>query len=350
MKRVLLSVLVLVSCVGGAWGQEKAAPQASGPAMVAAAPKALADRPGTGPAIDLHPKWTVGDVTVFEYDMLNNSYAQAPDDPKKKSGQLFRQLGRVARKVVAADGKGVTLSMKFERLYMQVAMGTSVMYYDSSDGDNPSKVNELTGPVKACLEREIIVKLGPAGEVLSVTGHENAASPATPLPDDGPEKLWRPMYGLDKPGLEAKVGEVWTTHEENSNENLGTFTLALHNELKSATDGVALISVTADVSHEQASGPTAMKTELTEQTVTGEYEWDLVKGNLMSWSTAQDMKMDVDRVGTRVVMGSKVTTRFMRADVAAQRAAAARAKTDEENAKLPKATMGPDGKPVPVKP
>jgi hypothetical protein len=299
-------------------------------------------------------------VTVFEYELLSNSWAKAADDESKKSGQLFRQMGRVARKVVSADEKGVTLSMKFERLYLQTAVGTNVMYYDTNDGDAPAKVNDLTGPAKECLSREIVVKLDKDGEVVSVTGNENkdagpdgkggAKAPQSVLGDAMVRKMWRPMYRLDKPGLTAKVGETWTTQDQSADATLGTFSLAIHNELKSAADGVAVISAVADVEHAQATGSMAMRSMLTEKNVTGEFEWDLVKGNLRSWTTVQEMKLDVDRAGTKVIMGSKVTTKFQRADVAKEKAAAAQAARDAENAAMPKATVGPDGKPVPVKP
>ncbi len=357
MKRMFLSVALMMVMAGSAWAQTAETPSAAAPA---AAAKAREEKAGSGPVVDLHPKWTVGDVTVFEYELLSNSYARAADDEKKKSGQLYRQMGRLVRRVVAADEKGATLSLRYERLYLQTAVGTSVMYYDSEDGDAPTKVNELTGPVKMCMGREIVVRLDAEGEVQSVTGNESRGPgpdgkggekiPQSVLGDEMVKKMWRPLYRLDKPGLTAKVGETWTTHDESSDPVRGTFLISLHNELKSASGGVAIIAATADVEHHPATGPTAMRAELTEHTVKGEYEWDLVKGNLRSWTTSQEMKMHAERAGTKIVMGSKVTTKFQREDVAKERAAAARAAQDAENAKMPKATMGPDGKPVPVKP
>ncbi len=350
MKRLIVSLVVVLALAGGVWAQEKGETAA-----------ARVESPGSGPVVDLHPKWTVGDVTVYEYELLSNAYARIGEDESKKSGQLYKQMGRLARRVVSADESGVTLSLRFERLYLQSAVGTSVMYYDSADGDAPAKVNQLTEPTRACLAREIIVRLDPEGEVVSVTGNENpeggaaggntiARVPQSVLGETMVKKMWRPLYRLDKPGLTARVGETWTTHDESSDPQRGTFRTALHHELRSAANGVAIIAATADVEHTPATGPAAMRATLRDHTVTGEFEWDLVRGNLRSWTTSQEMRLDVDRAGARAVMGSKVTTKFQRADVAKEKAEAARAAREAEEAKMPKATMGPDGKPVPAGP
>src|ERR1051325_6061472 len=86
------------------------------PAPPAASKTPAQPNPGSGPAIDLRPKWHRGDVAKYTLEVMVNTTVRSPDDETKKAGELYRQEGRLVRRVVSTDETGTTLSVMFERL------------------------------------------------------------------------------------------------------------------------------------------------------------------------------------------------------------------------------------------
>jgi hypothetical protein len=279
------------------------------------------ERPGAGRSFDLHPKWVVGDVQRYSYELMNYHGAQAADDDKKRQGELFRQEGRLLRKVVSSDDKGTVLAFTFERFYLQEARGTKVQYFDSDFGDDPNRVTYLTPRVKKWMSRTITVKLNSDSQVVGIEGLDPAQAVGpmadaqdTREPVDIDEtivkKMWRPMYRLDKPQLAGKIGETWTMHDSSEDPETGKFDLAIHHELKDVTGGLVTIESHADVKFTPTEGPDSMHAKLEAMKITGTYEWDLKNGRLRTWNTEQESTMDAERGGAHLKLKSKTVTGF----------------------------------------
>jgi hypothetical protein len=337
MRSSVAAAMAALMC-GSAMAQVAAPPQTEKPVPVSRprperpqgvapseirGPKPTVEVTGTGDKVDLRPKWTKGDTAKYDFEFMSRWTAHASEgDTAKKGGQLYRQEGRMVRRVISVDDTGVTLSIMMERLHMQVSSGTEVVHYDSDFGDNPDRQNDLTGPVKMCVGRPITVKLNRAGEVVSIEGNENpeydpnkpdAAQQQIPQAILGTQvirKLWRPLYALDKKNLESRVGDKWTTTDVTVDPGLGTFELAIRNELNEFKDGVAKIESAADVSLTPAIGHGVVTATLTDSTVTGLVEWNVPKGILKTWETSQEMKLNAERSGEKQKLETKLTTSF----------------------------------------
>ncbi len=344
MMRSCVSVLSVLIVCGSAMAQVAAPPERLAPAQTekpvpvarprpdkpevvapseVRAPKPMIEVAGTGEKVDLHPKWTTGDTAKYEFEFTSRWMAKMGEGEKApKGGQLYRQNGRIVRRVVSVDDTGVTLALTMEQLHMQVSSGTEVVHYDSDFGDNPDRQNVLTEPVKMCVGRQIIVKLDRAGEIVSVTGNEgpppditNPDAPPKQLPQAilGTQvirKLWRPLYGLEKKNLNSRVGDKWTSTEVTTDPAMGTFELTLQHTLGELKDGIAKIDSTADVVLTPAIGPGGMSATLKESVVTGLVEWNASKGMLKSWETHQEMKLDTERSGEKQKLETKLSTLF----------------------------------------
>jgi hypothetical protein len=319
-------------------------------------PKPLPDAVGTGEKVDLHAKWSKGDTAKYEFEFFSRwTSFMSEEDGGKKGGQLYRGTGRILRRVLSADDKGVTLSFMLERLHMQVSTGTVVTHYDSDFGDAPDRKNDLTAPVNATVNRPITVRVGSDGQVVSIEGNEDP-EPDPNKPEDAQaphviqgiigtpviRTLWKPLYAIDKKSLDSHVGDRWTTDDMNSDPSLGTFGVTLHHELKSEKDGIAKIQTIGEVDFTPAIGHNVIHGTLTGYTVTGDVEWDLAKGMLKSWSTSQEMKMDLERAGEKQRRETQVKTIFTRVEPGAAK----------DTVKDPKASTGapavpatPAGKP-----
>jgi hypothetical protein len=295
-------------------------PQAVAPSEVRV-PKPVVEAAGTGEKVDLHPKWTTGDTARYDFEFLSRWTSHLGEDEKaKKGGQLYRQEGRLVRRVASVDDSGVTLAITMERLHIQVSSGTEVVHYDSDFGDKPDRQNELTAPVQACVGRQITVKLNRAGEVVSVVGNENPApDPSNPdakqtqipqaiLGTQVVRKLWRPLYQLDKKNLDSRVGDKWSTTEVTTDPGLGTFELTFSHSLGEMKDGVAKITSTADVMLTPAIGHGVITATLTDSTIKGIVEWNTSTGTLKSWETNQDMKLDAERSGEKQKLDTQLKT------------------------------------------
>lgn len=348
MARLFIGSLAMALVCGQALGQvaappetlrppqpEKPVPRAGPraepvPAPVVHEPRPKIDLPGTGPRVDLRPKWTTGDTARYDFEFLNHWVARVPgDDGNKKGGQLYRSEGRLLRRVLAADDKGITLSFVIERLHMQVSSGTEVIHYDSDFGNDPARHNDLTDPVQATVGRIITVRVGNDGKIISIDGNENPPPPAADpnKPDAAPptpppqvlqaiigtpiiRKVWRPLYTLDKKFADSRIGDKWTTEEVTPDPSMGTYSLTLHNELKELTDGIAKIETVVDVDFSPLIGHGVVHAALTSSDVTGALEWDTSKGILKRWSTSQEMKLDAERSGENQKLETKLTTTF----------------------------------------
>ena len=250
---------------------------------------------------------------------------QSEEQGGKKGGELTRANGRLLRRVLAADDQGVTFSFMIEQLHMQVSTGTVVTHYDSDFGDDPDRQNDLTGPVKATVGRPITVRVDKSGKVVSVEGNEDPdpdpnqpenARPPRPIAGvigtQEIRKLWRPLYAIDKKSLDSRIGDRWTIEDISSDGPLGTFGVELHHELKSVADGVAHIDITADVDFTPAIGHSPIHATLTGSDVKGAIDWDTSKGALKSWTTTQEMKMEMERAGEKQRRESMTQTAFTR--------------------------------------
>lgn len=297
-------------------------PEAVAPSEVRV-PKPTIEVAGTGEKVDLHPKWTTGDTAKYEFEFTSRWTARMGEGEKApKGGQLYRQNGRLVRRVVSVDDTGVMLALTMEQLHVQVSSGTEVVHYDSDFGDNPDRQNALTEPVKMCVGRQILVKLDRAGEIVSVTGNEgpppditNPDAPPKQLPQAilGTQvirKLWRPLYGLEKKNLDSRVGDKWSTTEVTTDPALGTFELTLQHTLGELKDGVAKIDSTADVVLTPTIGHGVISATLKESNVTGLVEWNASKGMLKTWETHQEMKLDTERSGEKQKLETKLSTQF----------------------------------------
>ena len=344
MMRSCVYVLGVLMVCGGAMAQVAAPPerlvpaQAEKPVPVARprpdkpegiAPsevrvaKPAVDIAGTGEKVDLHPKWTTGDTAKYEFEFTSRWMAKMGEGEKApKSGQLYRQNGRMVRRVVSVDDTGVTLALTIEQLHVQVSSGTEVVHYDSEFGDNPDRQNVLTEPVKMCVGRQIIVKLDRAGEILGVTGNEGPPPDIT-NPDGPPKqlpqailgtqvirKLWRPLYGLEKKNLDSRVGDRWTSTDVTTDPAMGVFEMTIQHTLGELKDGVAKIVSTADVMLTPAVGQGGMSATLKESIVGGLVEWNASKGLLRTWETSQEMKLDTERSGEKQKLETKLLTSF----------------------------------------
>lgn len=276
---------------------------------------------GTGEKVDLRAKWTTGDTSKYEFEFTSRWTARMGEGEKPtKGGQLYRQNGRMVRRVLAVDDGGVTLALTMEQLHVQVSSGTEVVHYDSDFGDNPERVNVLTELVNLCVGRQIIVKLDRAGEIVSVTGNESPPpditkpdAPAKQLPQAilGTQvirKLWRPLYGLEKKNLNSRVGDKWTSTDVTTDPALGTFELTIQHTLSAFKDGVAKIDSTADVMLTPVIGHGVMSATLKGSTVTGMVEWNASKGLLKTWETNQEMKLDTERSGEKQKLETVLST------------------------------------------
>ncbi len=317
---------------------------------------------GAGEKVDLHPKWTTGDTTKYDFEFLSRWTSHMGEGEKApKGGQLYRQEGRLARRVVAVDDSGVTLAITMERLHIQVSSGTEVVHYDSDFGDIPERQNALTAPVKACVGRQIIVKLSRAGEVLSVEGNEppppdpsktEVEQPQVPQAILGTQvvrKLWRPLYQLDKKNLDARVGDKWSTTDVTSDPGLGTFELTINNDLSELKDGVARITSVAEVMLTPAIGHGAITATLRESAVKGIIEWNTSRGMLKSWETSQDMKLDTERSGEKQKLETQLKTIFKWVDTNAPKELSKDPAATPIGEK-PKGVPTDDVKPAPVEP
>lgn len=344
MMRSCVSVLSVLVVCGSAMAQVAAPPERLAPAQTekpvpvarprpekpeavapseVRAPKPMIEVAGTGEKVDLHAKWTTGDTAKYEFEFTSRWMAKMGEGEKApKGGQLYRQNGRIVRRVVCVDDTCVTLALTMEQLHMQVSSGTEVVHYDSDFGDNPDRQNVLTEPVKMCVGRQIIVKLDRAGEIVSVTGNEgpppditNPDAPPKQLPQAilGTQvirKLWRPLYGLEKKNLNSRVGDKWTSTEVTTDPAMGTFELTLQHTLGELKDGIAKIDSTADVVLTPTIGPGGMSATLKESVVTGLVEWNASKGMLKTWETHQEMKLDTERSGEKQKLETKLSTQF----------------------------------------
>jgi len=351
MPRATLSVALSLLLAGSARAQVARPPEPAPaqPATTTGAPGAPRQdaaplSPGSGPTIDLRPKWHIGDVTRYDMEIVKHNASKSPDDPNKKMGELYKQWGRLVRRVVAADASGTTLSLMYETLHLQAAYGTKVVHYSSDMGDNPDRQNELTPWVKACVGRPILVKLNAAGEVLSITGNEDPDAslpgadkmphvPQAVLGDTPIRKLWAPLYALDR--TEAKLGQEWFDEQKNADGKLGTFDVKLRNRLSEFKDGVATISTVADVDLYPATGPAAAKTKLTESAVSGSVEWDVTRGTLKTWSTSQEFKLDAEGRARKEKIETFITTDFKRVEPGSEPAGAAPAPAGAPAAQKP---------------
>ena len=370
MVRVCVGVLAMVSVCGQAFAQvaapsspqppavpdPRSAPVASEPATQTPALHASAapDAPGTGPRVDLTPKWVKGDAVRYEFEFMSRyTMFQSEEQGGKKGGELYRAEGRLLRRVLAVDDQGVTLSFMIERLHVQISTGTVVTHYDSDFGDDPDRKNDLTGPVKATVGRPITVRVDKSGKLVSVEGNEDPEpdpnqpeNARPPRPVEGvigtPEirKLWRPLYALDKKSLDSRVGDRWTIEDISSDGSLGTFGIELHNELKGAADGVAHIDIIAGVDFTPAIGHAPVHATLTGSDVKGEIDWDTSKGMLKSWTTTQDMKMDMERGGEKQRRESTTRTAFTRIEPGAVK--------DAKDAPKPVSGVPPLSSPAPA--
>jgi hypothetical protein len=131
------------------------------------------------------------------------------------------------------------------------------------------------------------------------------------------KKMWRPLYHLDKPQLTGRIGETWTMKDSSEDPELGTFDLAIHHELKDVIGGIVTIESHADVKHTPSTDAASMNAKLTSSKITGTYEWDLKRGFLRSWSTEQEMTLDAERAGARLVLDSKTVTNYRWVDPSA---------------------------------
>lgn len=344
MVRSCVSVLSMLMVCGSVMAQVAAPPERLAPAQTEKPTPIARPRPekpegvapsevrtakpaievaGTGEKVDLHSKWTTGDTTKYEFEFTSRWMSKMGEGEKApKGGQLYRQNGRLVRRVVAVDDTGVTLALTMEQLHVQVSSGTEVVHYDSDFGDNPDRQNALTEPVKMCVGRQIIVKLDRAGEIISVTGNENPP-PDIMKPDAPPRqlpqailgtqvirKLWRPLYGLEKKNLDSRVGDKWATTNVTTDPALGTFEISIQHTLSELKDGVAKIDSTADVMLTPAVGHGVVSATLKESAVTGLIEWNSSKGMLKTWDTNQEMKLDTERSGEKQKLETKLSTSF----------------------------------------
>lgn len=271
----------------------------------------------------LAPVFQVGKVDVFDFGLEQQTTISAPDGGKGSTRRL-RQDGRITRRVVSVspDG-GATLSLMYERAKVEMSIGpvnAQRLAFDTAMPAAADAQNELAKPVRAAVGRPILVTVNGAGEIVQIEGNtdpeqgpdggENANASARGLiGDDVIRTHWRPLWALDGTGAKAQVGATWTTSTTRSEHPFGRFQTECTWKVTKADKGVVTAERTGAVTLSPAVGPSAVKSTIKAQSLTGTAEWDVAAGVMRKADLKQSITLEAESPqGPRTIMTTVITS------------------------------------------
>lgn len=257
-------------------------------------------------AVRLRPKWVAGETSTYDMRLETRMAASVLTNEGGRQTQLYRQEARLTRRVVKTGPEATTLLVTIERMRMQVSAGGQVVWHDSASKEFNNEAPELKQAIDGAIGRPITITLNAQGEITSIEGNQDpeptneqeAKRPRVPqsiLGDKVIRGVWRPLFGVPGAPETGAPGHSWTLEEQTTESAMGIFHTKMTFSLASATPAAASIAVTGTARLTPAMGPSAIKAELKESSITGTYEWDVAAATLRSMVARQFQSVEGER-------------------------------------------------------
>lgn len=289
-----------------------------------ASPEAVATK-DTASAVRLRPKWVAGQSDAYDVRLETRMMANVLSNEGGRQAQLYRQEARLTRRVVKTTPESTVLIITIERLRMQVGAGGQVVWYDSASKDFNNDAPELKQAIDTAVGRPITVTINPEGEVIGIEGNQNpeptneqeAKRPRVPqsiLGDKVISGVWRPLFGVPGAPEDAKVGGTWTLDEKSSDSAMGIFQTKSIFTLASVAASTATIGVTGTAKLIPSMGPSAIKGDLKESSITSSYDWDMSASTVRSMIGRQFQSVEGERGELKQRVDTTTLRQFTRID------------------------------------
>ncbi|MBL8762422.1 MAG: hypothetical protein JNL50_14095 [Phycisphaerae bacterium] len=300
--------------------------------------------------VDLRPRFEAGRVVRYTLEQSSTTKTSADRDKTKNTASQMDQAIWLAMRTMDVDESGVaTVEVTYERVKLSIDADDFKGSYDTDQaakdagpaapGTKPPSKTPATPPrpatppsqspeerenaemlasvVAPMLSAKLLLKIDPAGNILSATGGSEL-SPTSMLGIDGLKSLpsrsnaglLGPIFTAKKSSGRARIGESWTSDDTLDASVLGSMKMRTTHTLRSASGGAASIDVSGliDKSSEAKSGPLQIK----DSSFAGRYRWDTERGQLESMDLNQSINMEISIEGLVLSSSHKARTKLTR--------------------------------------
>lgn len=292
-------------------------------------PAPQAQRAGQPPAsVDLSPNFDIPKEALYEHNLrIDTQQGVSRYGDQQLRTQLFRRFSVLAKPLEGEqeDGAVAVASFVVVRVAMRVEQrGQMVFDFDSDRPrvSDPATAN-LAGQVKALRalpDLEVVARLGPTGEAISVEGvqplkeiakeDEGAAIIMGFLGEHWFKGMCEQIWGLGGSKGSARAGDSWTITETPSVDTGQTTATRTTLKLKAVEDGEAVIAGQGRLDIEEGATVEVMPgadAEIVNNKAAIDARWSLAQGRASAFNHRFAMEVAMSMAGVDVVQSQDIS-------------------------------------------